>query len=251
MENIKDFEGYLSRMQNGMDDKLWWINKVNPTTIVDYGCADGTLLKHVRELYPDCTLIGVDNNPDMLAVARKNVPDATFIMADIFLNTRMDYSDATLILSSVIHEIYSYCPDATIIMDKLLSMGFAHIAIRDMFVKTDTEHQTIPMQIVNLLEKKTSKEMLVDFGEIWGLPVTVKRLIHYLLKYRYVDNWDREVRENYLPIDIEPFLHMVSSYYDIEHFEHYTLPFIKEQIYKDIGIRLDLPTHAKILLSKK
>jgi SAM-dependent methyltransferase len=251
MENIKDFDGYLRRMQNGMDDKLWWINKTNSQTIVDYGCADGTLLKHVRELHPDYTLIGVDINPDMLDVARKTVSHAVFMTVDEFFNCQNDFSNATLILSSVIHEIYSYCPDANIIMDKLLNMGFAHIAIRDMFVKTDTEHQTIPVQIINLLEKKTSKKMLVDFGEIWGLPVTAKRLIHYLLKYRYVDNWEREVRENYLPVDIEPFLYMVSSYYDVEHFEHYTLPFIKEQVYKDIGIYLDLPTHAKILLSKK
>lgn len=251
MEEIKDFEGYLRRMQNGMDDKLWWVDKVDSKTIVDYGCADGTLLKHIREIHPNYTLIGVDINPDMLVIAQENVPDATFITVDEFFDSHKDYSGATLILSSVIHEIYSYCPDADEIIANLLSMGFDHIAIRDMFVKTDTVHQTIPIQIIDLLQKKTNKEMLTDFGECWGLPLTVKRLIHYLLKYRYVDNWEREVRENYLPIDIEPFVYMVSKYYNIEHFEHYTLPFIKDQIKKDIGLVLDVPTHAKILLTKK
>ena len=250
-EQIKDFEGYLRRMQNGMDDKLWFVNKIDSHIIVDYGCADGTLLKHMRELRPDCTLIGVDINPDMLAVAQVNVPDAIFITADEFFNVNKDYSNATLIMSSVIHEIYSYSENADDIMNKILSMGFEHVAIRDMFVKTDTNHQTVPIHIVDLLQKKTSKEMLIDFGEFWGLPVTVKRLIHFLLKYRYTDNWEREVRENYLPIDIEPFMYMVSQYYSIEYFDHYTLPFLKEQIQKDIGIILDIPTHAKILLSKR
>ena len=250
-EQIKDFEGYLRRMQNGMDDKLWFVNKIDSHIIVDYGCADGTLLQHMRELHPGCTLVGVDINPDMLAIAQVKVPDATFITVDEFFNINTDYSNATLIMSSVIHEIYSYCENADDIMYKILNMGFEHIAIRDMFVKTDTSHQTIPIFIIDLLQKKTSKEMLIDFGECWGLPVTAKRLIHYLLKYRYVDNWDREVRENYLPVDIEPFISMVSQYYNIEYLDHYTLPFLKEQIQKDIGINLDMPTHAKILLSKR
>ena len=57
METIKDFDGYLRRMRNGMDDKLWWVKHSNHDFIVDYGCADGTLLKHVREIHPDYTLI--------------------------------------------------------------------------------------------------------------------------------------------------------------------------------------------------
>jgi trans-aconitate methyltransferase len=79
MPVIKDFEGYLKRMQNGMDDKLWWVDKVDSKIIVDYGCADGTLLKHIRELHPDYTLVGVDVLPEMLERAYKNVPDAHFI----------------------------------------------------------------------------------------------------------------------------------------------------------------------------
>lgn len=251
MEEIKDFEGYLRRMQNGMDDKLWWVNKVNSKIIVDYGCADGTLLKHIRELHPDYTLVGVDISEDMLNVARTNVHDAKFVTAQEFLDTPVDCTGATLILSSVIHEIYSYDSEPQETMNRLLNMNFDHIAIRDMFVKTDTDHQLANIYLVSLLEKKTSKKMVADFTEFWGYPVTLKRYIHYLLKYRYVDNWKREVRENYLPIDLEPFIHLVSQNYEVKHLDHYTLPFLKTQIKNDIGIDLDVPTHAKILLSKK
>ena len=137
------------------------------------------------------------------------------------------------------------------IMHALLNMNFDHIAIRDMFVNTDTNTQIVPVQMLKILEQKTSKERVDDFSRFWGKPIILQRYIHYLLKYRYVDNWDREVRENYLPVDIEPFLNMVSQYYNIECLDHYTLPFLKEQIQKDIGITLDIPTHAKILLSKR
>lgn len=250
-EQIKDFEGYLRRMQNGMDDKLWWVNKVDSKIIIDYGCADGTLLKHIRELHPNYKLVGVDILPEMLNIARTNVPDATFVTVQEFFDANLDCSGATLILSSVIHEIYSYCPDAENIMHALLSMNFDHIAIRDMFVNTDTNTQIVPVQMLKILEQKTSKERVDDFSRFWGKPIILQRYIHYLLKYRYVDNWDREVRENYLPVDIEPFLNMVSQYYNIEYLDHYTLPFLKEQIQKDIGITLDIPTHAKILLSKR
>jgi SAM-dependent methyltransferase len=251
MEEIKDFEGYLRRMQNGMDDKLWWVNKVSSKIIVDYGCADGTLLKHIRELHPDYTLVGVDISEDMLNVARTNVPDAKFVTAQEFLNAPVDCTGATLILSSVIHEIYSYDSEPQETMNRLLNMNFDHIAIRDMFVNTDTNHQIVNIHLCNILEKKTSKKMVMEFAEHWGYPITVQRYIHYLLKYRYVDNWDREVRENYLPIDIEPFINMVSQYYDVKYLDHYTLPFLNEQWNKDIGVNIDLPTHAKILLSKK
>lgn len=251
MPVIKDFEGYLKRMQNGMDDKLWWVDKVDSKIIVDYGCADGTLLKHIRELHPDYTLVGVDVLPEMLERAYKNVPDAHFITAQEFLNAPVFNTNATLILSSVIHEIYSYCPDAENIMRRLLSMGFDHIAIRDMFISENTEKETIPYELYKKLCEHTDANMIYDFSKYYGYPVTQQKFVHYLLKYRYVDNWEREVRENYLPINIEDFQKLVSEYYNIEYLEHYTLPFIKEQIKKDFEIVLDIPTHAKILLSKK
>ena len=66
-EQIKDFEGYLRRMQNGMDDKLWWVNKVDSKIIIDYGCADGALLSMVSEMNPNLNLYGYDFNDNMSA----------------------------------------------------------------------------------------------------------------------------------------------------------------------------------------
>ena len=250
MENIKDFDGYLRRMRNGMDDKLWWVKHSNHDFIVDYGCADGTLLKHIREIHPNYTLIGVDINPDMLKVAQSTVPDAVFMTVDEFFTCGMDFSEAILILSSVIHEIYSYDkePDRTIF--KLLNMGFDAIAIRDMFVSDNLEKEMVDYNLYKKVAETTGMHMIADFSKYYGYPYFKKQFIHYLLKYRYIDNWDREVAENYLPIDYEKFIHFVSAFYEVKYQNHYILPFIKEQIQKDFGFELEDATHAKILLKK-
>ena len=250
MIDIKDFEGYLRRMQNGMDDKLWWVPLSDHKTIVDYGCADGTLLRHIREIHPDYNLIGVDISPDMLRVAKATVPNCTFMTVDEFFACGRDFSDAILILSSVIHEIYSYCPDAEDIMHKLLTMGFDAIAIRDMFVSETTEAEKVNYFLYKLMALRTNRKMLADFARYYGHPYSRKQFVHYLLKYRYTDNWQREVAENYLPINLEPFLKMVLMYYKLDELHHYTLPFLQECVREDFGFDLITPTHAKILLRR-
>lgn len=91
-------------------------------------------------------------------------------------------------------------------------------------------------------------EKLKEYESIWG-PISIRfNLIHYLLKYRYEENWEREVRENYLPITVETLLSKIPSNYEIVYQEHYTLPFIKQQIKKESGIVLNDFTHFKLLL---
>ncbi|MGA1049083.1 MAG: hypothetical protein ACO3UU_13830, partial [Minisyncoccia bacterium] len=43
---------------------------------------------------------------------------------------------------------------------------------------------------------------LISFEKVWGsIFKDYRNFIHFLLKYRYTDNWEREVNENYLPSD--------------------------------------------------
>ena len=45
---------------------------------------------------------------------------------------------------------------------------------------------------------------LNDFENKWGsINNNYRTLLHWLLKYKYVINWSREVYENYLPITLE------------------------------------------------
>ena len=46
---IVNREIYTARMRAGMEDKLWWVDKTNAEIVVDYGCADGSMLQILHE----------------------------------------------------------------------------------------------------------------------------------------------------------------------------------------------------------
>ena len=49
-------------------------------------------------------------------------------------------------------------------------------------------------------------------------------------------------------IKMKRYLNKIPVHYEVVYFEHYTLPFLREQVWKDFGFTLSDPTHAKILL---
>ena len=75
-------------------------------------------------------------------------------------------------------------------------------------------------------------------------------MIHYLLKYSYTHNWEREVRENYLGLSVEDLMKLIPNDYRVTYQEHYTLPYVAWQVKKDFGIDLRPPKHIKIVLEK-
>lgn len=78
-----------------------------------------------------------------------------------------------------------------------------------------------------------------------------RNLIHYLMKYRYKENWNREVRENYFPLSLEGLLSKIpTDQYEIVYFENYILPYTSKKVKEDFGIEIRDNTHIKLLLEK-
>lgn len=253
MSEINNIEIYNQRMAAGMEDKIWFVNKIcnDVRVVVDYGCADGTLLSLIHYSHPDLILVGVDNNDKMLKLAKENVPNALFYTAEQFKYIRLSFGNAVLVLSSVIHEIFSYDKDPASTMNMLFGKGFKYIAIRDMMITTLGSDPTSDISYTINVSSKANQKMLHEFERIYGNIQNRKNLIHFLLKYKYVENWDREVRENYLPYNLEIFLQdIVPNTYQIEHLDHYTLPYLKTIVKEDFGIELKDKTHLKLLLKK-
>lgn len=258
---MKDINTYISNMALAMKDKLWFLDKMNDklkcADVYDLGCADGELIRHIAHLYPESTFTGLDISDDMLALARekqsfKNERYLKIAMDEMMNKIDVDHDkNVILILSSVLHEIFTYedQPHEYInyVVD-LIKPDF--ILIRDMLPMRTIDRTPGPeYNLVRLFAKDDMRRMLNEFENIHGsIKKSQRNLVHFLLKYRYKTNWDREVKENYLPLCFEDIVSDIFPTYISAYQKSYILPFIKETIYKDWNIVLNDNTHANFIL---
>lgn len=249
MEQIKDLEIYNARMAKSMYDKLWFVDKLpdDISMLYDYGCGDGTLLQMAQPFLPNgCLTRGYDNNFDMVVKARRK------------LGYNISYQPLTevpagtcLVASSVFHEIYNYSEDIEAELQNIFGIGADYIAIRDMYYDNGNVPNRKSMFFQEAAVRRAfqgdKKVQLDQFEETWGSIAEEKNLVHFLLKYRYVENWSRELKENYLPYQIYD---IIPDTYQFIYYETYTLPFLKAQIKKDFGVTLEARTHYKMLLKR-
>lgn len=257
MENIKNYEKYNSGMKKSIKDKLFFEGLVDNTidTFVDFGCADGQILKQVHEDFPEWNLRGIDCDEKMRALAEKNCPEAVFD-GGIGNSYWLDNSTSILNMSSVIHEIYSYVPQNEIdqLWEDIFDCHFKYISIRDLML-SNTAHKKTSIQDIHKLYRNgimnADDPYLINFEKKWGSVQLNENLLHYLMKYRYIENWEREVKENYFPITVEDLIGLIPSSYEIVYFNHYVLPFTRDRVMKDFGIEIKDNTHVKILLKRR
>lgn len=265
---INNYSVYLHGMQMSLQDKLFW-TKIIPhsdiDTIIDFGCADGTLLdaidKDQRQQFNEkqidrlWCLVGIDNNLEMLQKMEKK--NSSILRAKSFEEVPSVFKEKALLnLSSVIHEVYSYCPlEIPQFWDDVLNSGFTYITIRDMMLSRSVNRKQNYRIYSDNLDKaqfedycKVNNHNVEYFGDL-----EVRHQLDFLLKYRYIENWDREARECYFPIALEQLLNRIikNGKYEIMYLKHYTLPFIKETVKEDFGIDIIDNTHCQLILKKK
>ena len=253
---ISDIQSYIDGMGMTYQDKLFFLNKINPDVIVDFGCANGFILSKIKQLYPNIKLIGYDMDDDMLKNAKKLLNDDTFLSSnwESVSNELKKYKKPALLLSSVIHEVYSYSNSNSIksFWEKQVFNGnFKWICIRDMIpsVKMDKHAEKLFREDVFKVKTKVDKKYLDSFEKKWGIiDDHYRTFIHFLLKYKYIENWEREVNENYLPISLETLLKKIPSSYKIKYKESFILPYLKSQIKDDFGISIEYNTHLKMII---
>jgi SAM-dependent methyltransferase len=263
---IKDYGSYNKRMNKSMLDKVFFLDKINVVDLLDYGCGDGSLLRFIRSLTNnydktnrcyEMNLMGFDSDPRMIEMAKRDDKRIQFYndWQNVELYRGSMANSSALILSSVIHEIYHYSTAQQIneFWDRVFSHGFTYIAIRDMIPSRTISRPSDINDIAKVYKRFLNKQELYDFETIWGPIDNNKNLVHFLLKYRYLEpNWHREVRENYMPIYREDLLaRLDTSHYEIVYHEHYILPYIKQYVQADLGIELKDCTHLKLILKEK
>lgn len=242
MEKISNMNVYNKRMAASMVDKLFFVDQISDVdTIVDFGCANGELLRLVPDTW---NKIGVDNCPDMIAAAKENCPEASYVNS---LDEVKPRGITLLNLSSVIHEVYSYLTPIEIskFWGSVFNTGYDYIAIRDMMVSEITNR---PWDLSGVM-KTITHPLFADFHN--SFPQMRERdLTHFLLKYRYVENWNRESKENYFPITLEELKALIPNKYEIMYEKHYALEWTKNKVYEDFGYEIKDNTHIKMILRK-
>ncbi len=252
MYEIQDMRIYLHRMQKSVLDKMFFMDKVfEPIdAVVDFGCANGELIKALHAFWDECRYVGYDISEKMVEAARENVPQATFTTDWDALG--IDPRRSLINISSTIHEVYSYgtAKDIEVFWRRLLDSGFKYITIRDMMMSEAADVPANPEDIMKVRKNRKYAAQLAEYEAIWGEIRTVKQLTHYLLKYTYTQNWDREVREDYLPITIEQLLLKIPANYRINWMQHTPLPYIAWQVKRDFDIDMTAPTHGKLVIER-
>lgn len=252
---IADLKTYTSRMGLGVIDKLFFVDKVESEVIVDFGCADGLLIEHLLPWLPNSDFIGYDIDPEMIQAAKSRFAEKSPLFTDSWdeVVERLDGRSATLVLSSIVHEVYHYQEPQEIdqFWHRVFNSGFDFIVLRDMIPSRSIDRLTDKSDLLKIYRSHLHKSQLDDFENVWGSVANNRNLIHFLLKYRYQSpNWQREVKENYLPIYYEDLLSMIPAEYELLYHEHFVLPYTRRQVRKDIGINIKDPTHLKIILEK-
>ena len=278
MDGIHNIDTYIRGMSATLSDKMWWLDLIPDEidTVIDYGCAQGDLAMLLPDKY---RYIGIDNSPEMLQLERHNHilhlgRHSEFYPSLIETNGKYEPSTTVLVLNSVMHEIFSYLTAAEIhaLFEEMFGNGIRCVAIRDMHMP-DTES----LEKIGTRSNGERIDQSYRYSKLWteymnyilydryseGYEETKGRgkfehmpvyMTEFLLKYRYVENWKREMREYYL----WPWLQMISQYirtdenehgfYGIAHESEFRIPFIVNKIKEDFNIDFDLNTHRKVLL---
>lgn len=257
------FELYAQRMAQSLPEKLFFVENFGldgVEAIVDFGCADGALLASLAPVLPGVHRIGYDLSELAVARAAKRTDGAFFsdwdaLEAHLAQLRRAGIHKIGLVASSVLHEVYAYGGQAAgeQFWHRLLDGPFTHFALRDMTISASEIGQddgALRPALLTACRAAGCLDLLTQFETRWGQVTTRERRTHFLLKYRYRENWARELGENYLPITAEEIEGRVARGFKIERFDHARLPFLEGQAQKDLGTGFPCATHLKLIARK-
>lgn len=257
MNAINNIKTYSDRMTKSLIDKMFFMDKIDVDLIVDFGCADAALLKFIHHNFENYDYVGYDISQEMIEAAQENVKETNIQLHSnfddvrrIIRNKQDDGGKVAIVLSSVIHEIYSYDEEKIKeFWSMLFGLNVEYIVIRDMCVSQTTSRPSDPISVARV-RQIFDPHLINEWEATWGNLAENWSLVHFLLTYHYVDNWDRELKENYLPINYEKLISLIPKEYFPDFISHYTLPYIRNKVYNDFGIQLQDRTHLKLILRK-
>jgi hypothetical protein len=225
----RDFSVYVKGMDAGKALKIKDIvPHVLPGLIADKGCANGSLIECLSELFPTSTIFGIDLSSTLLAQARRRKyanNNVSFVRGNIIERTFDRASVNTEIFSSDFHEVYSYNGYDRSYVRKTLETSREELVYRGRLILRDgvspidngTDENTMNHRHTWLrCDQETERRFrrfAVDFkgkSRNPGVPFTERKFdgvtyfnlsLHhaaeFLSKKDYLENWAIEVNEEF------------------------------------------------------
>lgn len=252
-----DLNIYTTEMSKSIWDKAFFMDKIpGVKCILDFGCADGAMERLLAPLFPDIEFFGYDMNVELLTRAADMTPEdygisywhsSEFKSMLHWIKDIYKPDEICLNLSSVLHEVFSGTDNGIAAIREIIDeLHPKYITIRDMYY--DGPDDYVSQIFKHYILSECDQDCIDEFIEKFGRIDSVKRLIHFLMKYLWKDNgYLQELEENYFSWNIDTFKKLVGKYNVI--FEtHYMLPYYYEK-WRGL-ISSDIHTHAQFILRR-
>jgi SAM-dependent methyltransferase len=257
-ETMPDPAGYLKRLAAPLQAKLESLTKYFPPSpspeadalqVLDVGCADGALTVALAQWLSHSHVLGLDVNAAFIdqavakaAAAGLQAPTVRFQNRYLRELLVTDYERFDVIVfASVLHEFYSYGSGIASVVKALgdateLLKPTGRIIIRDM-IPLDKRSGPLSARLRDKVLRKANPRQLADFIACHGPIETINSLNHFLLKYFYYENWERECRENYLAVSSAEYLRLFELLGLRVTFQWRTLlPWLRQKWVEDFGL---------------
>ena len=248
---------YCHSMSKSLNDKLFFLKEIDINSydvIVDFGCADGALLEALCDKSilsnENTKLIGIEKSSTLTELCRARLGDKVLIASSVYdVEDWLKKSKNTLaIFSSVLHECFSQEQFDVDGFDYLESMANT-IAIRDMrapMIKGPIDGTTRARLI-----KTLSVEDVMRFEGQYGRIDNITNLYRFFLMYKWTDNWEHELKEDYFSIPWSRIKESMANYgYHVIYEKDYILPYLKKEIAAKFQHNLRQPTHKQIIFDR-
>ena len=236
MTPSQHLDDYNASMRKGLAEKLFFVPMLprEVSTIYDFGCADGSLLKRalvdMRWVRPKgCHGVGFDMDPRMIERASAERDWAcTFTTSYTLFRAAAQQDRAKgrktcLVFSSVIHEYLSQGATHGDLMERIEEIDPDYVAIRDM---------ARPNWI--------------------GQPLVHEARLQSMLKSGYTANAENEANEDYFALDAEELLAaFLENGNTVLHYRRYIPEAVQKGIYERHGEWVEEPTHVQLLVRRR
>lgn len=250
---MRNLNSYIRKLEKGMEDKLFFLKYIDISEyslIVEFGCANGRLLRRIEPVVhlDETKLVGFDINEEILDIARNISKEMTFTSNwdEVLEMLKVTPKKSLIIFSSVWHEIdKSYNETLFTEMKK-----FTTIVIRDMKAPIQSA-EPIDEPTRERIAKRVPEWQFNEFEKKWGRIDNKENLYRFLLMYTYLDNWENEINEDYFSTPWAEIDWNLEEDYDKVYSNSYILEYKKNQIEKYFQHTMKDITHHQVVYTRK